>query len=179
LPCGGNSNYVGVVKQFTKTKLLQSSMIKTSLNKYRAFCNKSLIKHFHNSTYISINKWNTTTLRSVNDNCGTASEDKRRERCTPALSAMLPSAALGRLIVDPFEGRELPRVAAFIDALVVVVTAVAFLAGLYNLITTESAERGIEAVALLIVDYRIEDVANITDAALGELAVVRPVTGCC
>lgn len=74
---------------------------------------------------------------------------------------------------------DLARIAALVQALLVVEPAIALLATLHNLVAAERTLGRLETVALLIVLYRVQHVRDVPYGARGELAVVRSVAAGC
>lgn len=67
---------------------------------------------------------------------------------------------------------QLPRIAALILTLVIVVPTIALLPHFHDLVTAESARRRSETIPLFIVFDRVEHVGDVAHAATGKLAVV-------
>lgn len=110
----------------------------------------------------------------------------RRNELTslPATARALTRAALSiRPAVTPLRRRVLlqllfidnPRVATAVGAFVLVVTAIAFLAGFDDLVPAERSRRRGEAVPFFALLDGVENARNVPHAAHGKLAVVRPI----
>lgn len=92
-----------------------------------------------------------------------------------ALRALPARTPLGGGVQTEVVLVDLARVAALVEALLVVEAAVALLAALHDLVAAEGALGRLEAVALLVVLDGVQHVRDVADRARRELAVVRPV----